>query len=226
MLVSARPLFPISAFAALFAISWSAPSLAQTGTASESSAQVEADTPRLRGGAVPFVSFGPGLSKAQGYPNNPTFIDDPRYYSSSDTLTGTSLSLGVLGALTDWLNIGFGMTFGSYKSNLWESNNGGIGLRLEAFPLVHAFPTLENLGFYSHLGLGYGRVAVRLPGKPDADGTESYFALGAFHEWSVAKMLGGHLALGPQLEFDYVDARSFDQQVAWLGLRVAYYGGK
>ncbi len=48
---------------------------------------------------------------------------------------------------------------------------------------------------------------------------------GVFYEWKVAKFLGGHAVLGPNLEYDVIFAPSIEQNAATLSLRAVFYGG-
>jgi hypothetical protein len=181
--------------------------------------------PELRNGIVLGVSLGAGLSTSSGYPNDSQQIGDARYHSSSGWLPGTSRTLHVMGALTDYLNFGFWLATASFGSNNQHATRVGAGLRVETFPLIVLLPSLKGLGVFSQFGLGTGRLTTRTSGVPDAVGTQSFLGVGAFYEWSLAHVLGGHFGVGPSLEYDAVWSLPFDQHGLLASARLVFYGG-
>src|SRR5260370_37322530 len=101
--------------------------------------------PKLRNGIVLGASLGAGLSTSSGYPNNSQQIGDARYHSSSDWSPGTSQTVLVLGALTDYLNLGFWFARATFGVNNQHASRVGAGLRVEAFPLIVLAPRLQGL---------------------------------------------------------------------------------
>jgi hypothetical protein len=179
-----------------------------------------------RAGLVLGYRGGVGLAQASGYPNAATKIDQPQYYSSSNTLSGFQMGPFVMGALTDYLNFGLFLSVGTYESSHWHSTGVGGGFRVEAFPLYKVYPRLADLGIYTQMGVGSTKLHAKIPGDfPDADGAQSFLGLGVFHEWTLVKMVGGHLAGGPTFEYDVITSRPIDRHGAMLGARLAFYGG-
>jgi hypothetical protein len=179
-----------------------------------------------RAGLVIGFGYGAGVAGSSGYPNGASLIDDPRYYSASDLMSGTGWSFYVMGALTDYLS--FGAWFGAqtYESSHWRSVGGGGGFRVEAFPLYRLVPALADLAVFAQLGLGTTALHNKLPGNyPSADGEQSFLGIGVLHEWSLFKVLGGHVAVAPTLEYDLITARAVERHNALLGVRMAFYGG-
>jgi len=181
--------------------------------------------PKLRNGIVWGVSLGAGLGTSRGYPNNSQQIGDARYHSSSDWLPGTSQTLHVMGALTDYLNFGFWFAGANFRGHNQHASHVGVGLRVEAFPLIALVPRLQGLGFFSQFGLGAGRLTTRSAAVPDAVGTQSFIGVGAFYEWSFAHVLGGHFGVGPSLEYDAVWSQPFEQHGLLACARFVFYGG-
>src|SRR5579871_4782136 len=64
-------------------------------------------SPKLRNGVVLGFALGFGLGQGGGYPNNSQEIGDPQYHAASGWMPGSGNTLFVLGALTDYLNVGF-----------------------------------------------------------------------------------------------------------------------
>ncbi len=170
------------------------------------------------------LSLGGGLGGASGYPNNLTQIGNPAYYSASGWLGGTNETVFVMGALTDYFSFGFWFGHSLYSSADWRSNTDGGGLRIEAFPLVFAFPPLGGLGLMAEFGLGSGNLVSRtIVGAPEANGTQSIAGAGVFYEWSFGHVLGGHFGLGPSLEYDAMWSQPFEQHGLVGSLRFVFY---
>ncbi len=179
-----------------------------------------------RAGLVLGLGGGFGLGGASGYPNKATLIGDSASYSASDLMTGSGGSFLLMGAFTDYLNFGVWFGGGTFQSSGWRSTGGGGGFRVEAFPLYRLYPKLRDLGVFAQVGLGSATLATKRPGNyPTADGTQSFVGIGAFYEFAIAKVLGGHFAAGPSLEYDAIFARSIERHSALLGGRFVFYGG-
>jgi hypothetical protein len=180
----------------------------------------------LRNGLVFGLSFGAGIGRGSGYPNDSSKIGDPSYYSSSGWMGGTGESLFVLGALTDYLSFGFFYQGAVYRSADFRSGGGGGGLRIEAFPLVVVYPRLAGLGVLAEFGIGTAGLDSRKdPSSPAAGGTQSFAGIGAFYEWPFGHLLGGHFAAGPAVEYDAIWTQPFDRSGLLASVRVAFYGG-
>jgi hypothetical protein len=182
-------------------------------------------TARFRSGVVVGGSVGVGLGQAAGYPNNVQDIGNPQKHSASGWLPGTSETLFVLGALTDYLSFGFWYSTAAFQDSDQHSSRWGVGLRVETFPLVRLYPRLEGLGGFASFGLGGGNLTTAQPGVPQAEGTQSFIGLGTFYEWAIGHVLGGHFAFGPSVEYDAVWSRPFEHNGLLASARVVFYGG-
>jgi hypothetical protein len=180
-----------------------------------------------RAGVVLGVSAGVGLAGSSGYPNSATKIDVPAFYSSSDLMSGGGGAIFVMGALSDYVS--FGLWFGSatFESADWRSTGYGVGFRIEAFPLGGLVPKLADLGAFTQLGLGSTTLRTKLPGNyPSADGAQSFLGAGLFYEALTPKLLGGHIAVGPSVEYDVITSPAVERHGALAGVRAVFYGGK
>jgi hypothetical protein len=180
--------------------------------------------PRFRNGIVLGFATGVGFGQGSGYPNNSQEIGDPQYYSSSDWSLGTTSSIFILGALTDYLNFGF-LIDSSFRTVNARTTAVGVGVRLEAFPFAVAYPRLQGLAAFAQFGVGSARLTSQTPGLADAQGTQSFIGVGTFYEWAFGHFLGGHFAAGPSLEFDSAFSRPFEESGFALCGRIVFYGG-
>src|ERR1700722_8632374 len=169
--------------------------------------------------------LGGGVAGSAGYPNSATKIGDPDYYSASGLMYGSTFSLLIMGALSDYLNFGFWFGSGSFQNKDWRSTGGGGGFRLEVFPLYSLVPKLKNLGVAGQFGIGTTTLDAKFQANVSSDGNESFLGPAVFYEASIAKFLGGHAVLGPNLEYDVIQARSIERNGATLSLRAVFYGG-
>jgi hypothetical protein len=180
----------------------------------------------LRTGLVIGGSLGAGLGGASGYPNDINQIGDPNYYSASGWMFGTNETLFVLGALTDYLNVGFFFSHAVFRNGDWRSGSSAGGLRLEAFPLALAFPRLAGLGALAQFGVGVGNLtASAVSGAPPAEGTQSFADVGVLYEWAFGHLFGGHFAVGPTLEYEAVWSQPFESHGLVATARAVFYGG-
>jgi hypothetical protein len=181
--------------------------------------------PETRTGIQLGLTLGGGVAGSSGYPNNATKIGDPDYYSASGIMGGSTFSLLIMGALSDYLNFGFWFGSASFQNHDWRSTGGGGGFRLEVFPLYAWVPKLKNLGVAGQFGIGTTTLDAKFKANVSSDGTESFLGAGVFYEAPVARFLGGHAALGPSLEYDVIQARSIERNGMTLSLRAVFYGG-
>jgi hypothetical protein len=181
--------------------------------------------PRHRTGIALGLSLGAGIGSASGYPNNSEQIGNPADYSASGVMFGNGDTLLIMGALADYLNFGFWFGSAAFKRGPWRSVGGGVGLRLELFPLVAVYPRLEGLGIFGQFGLGSANLTSSDPDVPKAAGTQSFAATGVFYEWSVTKIFGGHFGLGPSLQYDVNWSLPFERHDLFAALRLVFYGG-
>ena len=116
------------------------------------------------------------------------------------------------------------LTVATFESAAWKSTGWGMGLRGEVYPLVKLVPTLADTAVYGQLGVGTTELRAKGP-YPSADGTQSFVGIGIHHEWRLARLVGGHAALGPQIEYNTIRAPSIERHWLTIGLRVVWYGG-
>ncbi len=180
---------------------------------------------QLRSGLVVGLAFGGGVGRASGYPNDSTRIDDPKYYSASGWMLGTSEDVFVMGALTDYLSFGVWYCHAVFGNGNWRSNGDAAGLRIEIFPFVSLSPYLTGLGALAQFGLGSGNLSRKAGGLPLSEGTQSFGAGGAFYEWPFGRLLGGHFAAGPSLEYDAIWSQPFERHGLVATARLVFYGG-
>jgi hypothetical protein len=183
---------------------------------------------RFRSGLVFGLSLGAGVGGASGYPNDITRINDPNYYSASGWMLGNSETLFVMGALTDYLNVGFFFTQMVLRNGDWTSGGTAGGLRLETFPLALVYPRLAGLGAFAQFGIGGAHLtptAAGAAGAPTAEGTASFADFGFLYEWAFGHVLGGHFAAGPSLDYQSTWSQPFERHGLVASARVAFYGG-
>jgi hypothetical protein len=207
------------------------PAAAQAPAAPEAPPATLGEDPTLRktvaerrGGVVIGVAPGVAFAGASGYPNNTRLVGNPDFYSESPMLVGVSTTYFLMGALTDFLSFGPMVNIATFESENWKSTGVGVGFRVEAFPLVHLFPTLADTSIYGQAGVGATELQAKGP-FPSADGTQSFAGIGLHHELRFFRFLGGHVSGGPYVEYDAIFATSAERHWASVGLRLAWYGG-
>jgi hypothetical protein len=178
---------------------------------------------RLRSGVVLGFTFGGGVGRGAGYPNDSDDIGAHTDYASSGWQPGTAGTILVMGALADYLNVGFWYARAGFNGEGHHASQSGIGLRVEAFPFVFVCPHLAGLALFSEFGLGSAKLTTT--GVPTAEGTQSFIGTGAFYEWGLGHIFGGHFGLGPSLEYDAVFTQPYDQNGLVASLRAVWYGG-
>lgn len=182
--------------------------------------------PERRNGFMIGTAFDFGLVSASGYPNNARFIGNGDYYVSTGPMMGSTLSIFIMGAISDYMNVGFFMGGGGSQNDDFRVSNSAGGLRLDTFPLYHVHPQLRDLGIRAQIGVGGTSIEVRRPGNwPSSDGTQSILGLGVFYEAVRPRVLGGHFVFGPSLDYDAIFSRSATSHSFGLGVRLAWYGG-
>jgi hypothetical protein len=180
---------------------------------------------RLRSGVVVGLALGTGLVGASGYPNDSARIGDSSYYAASGWMVGSSETLFVMGALTDYLSFGFWYGHASAGNGDWRSTGDGGGFRIEVFPLIAVLPRFDGLGLLAQFGVGGGNLSSKTTGLPATEGTQSFAAAGVLYEWSFAHALGGHFGAGPSLEYDAIFSLPFERHGLIASARLVFYGG-
>lgn len=202
---------------------------AVTAAPAENDPTLRPVTAERRAGVVLGASAGVGFAGASGYPNNARLINDPDYYSSSPLLVGWSTSYFLMGALTDYLSFGPLVNIATFESDEWKSTGWAIGFRGEVFPLMGVakktgLDWLADTAAYAQLGFGTTELRAKGP-YPTADGSQSFLSLGVLQDFRLFRMLGGHAAAGPHVEYDAIRADSAERHWLTVGLRLAWYGG-
>ncbi len=177
-----------------------------------------------RNGITFGASGGIAFAGASGHPNSARFENDPDFYSSSPLLVGWSSSFFAMGAFNDYFSFGPMLTVAEFESPKWKSTGWGAGFRGEVFPLVKLVPSLADAAIYAQLGFGATELRAKGP-YPTADGAQSFLGIGLHHEWRLGRLLGGHAAAGPYVEYDAIYAPSAERHWATAGIRVVWYGG-
>ena len=133
-----------------------------------------------------------------------------------------------MGALTDYLTIGFFAATGTFGNSTWGMSTGGGGLRAEAFPLMSvcacALPKWFTKGFgvYGEAGVGGVTTRVKVPGNfEDISGIQSHLAVGFLQEFFAGK----NFTFAPDLRYEVVAASTADKNALALGIRIAWYPG-
>lgn len=178
-----------------------------------------------RDGLVLGIASGLALAGSSGYPNALEAIGRPEQYSASSLLVGHATTVFVLGALTDWFNVGGTFVSASFGGGRWTSTGYAIGLRAEVFPFLRVAPRLGDLGFALNAGIGVAELRADGP-YPPAEGGQSHLGVGVFHEWTLVRGGLGHLALAPTATLEWTSSPSLDRHWASLGARLAWYSGK
>ena len=176
-----------------------------------------------RSGIAVGLTLGAGVGGASGYPNNSQEIGDPTMFSSSGWIPGGGVGVLAMGAIADYLNFGFWFSETAYRSSGKRANATGLGFRIEGFPLMTLYPRLDGLGVFAQFGIGIGRLETA--SRPEAQGTQSTIGTGVFYEWPLGHFLGGHLGLGPSLEYDALWSQPFEEHGFLASGRVVFYGG-
>lgn len=181
--------------------------------------------PERRAGAVLGTSFGVGFAGASGYPNNQKLVGNPDFYNETPLLVGTSNSIFVMGAFSDYVSVGPMISWAVFDTPNWRSVGFGIGFRLESYPLLRLVPQLADTSLYTQLGVGATEARRKGGDYPTADGTQSFLGIGVHHEFRLARLLGGHAALGPFVEYDAIFSTTAERHWLSTGIRLAFYGG-
>jgi len=171
------------------------------------------------------TSIGAGLFGSSGYPDSALKTGDPAYYSSSGLMLGSGTELFVMGALADVFNFGLWMAGSGSENATFKSRATAGGFRVEAFPLYTVSPRLRDLGLLAKFGLGGTSLETKNKVSPGAEGTQSYVGCGAFYEFRIFSLLGGHVAIAPVLEYQAIFSVSAERHGGFAGMRLAFYGG-
>jgi hypothetical protein len=181
--------------------------------------------PERRAGVV--LGFAPGVAfaGASGYPNNQKLVNNPDFYNQTPLLVGYSNTIFLMGAFSDYISVGPMVSWATFDTKDWRSVGWGLGFRIEGFPLLRVVPSLADLSVFTQLGVGTTEARHKGGDYPTADGTSSFAGIGLHHEFRAGRMLGGHAALGPFVEYDAIFSTTAERHWLTAGLRLAFYGG-
>jgi hypothetical protein len=140
-------------------------------------------------------------------------------------MAGTSETIVLMGALTDYLSFGVWFNHASYSAHDFHSDGSAGGLRIDAFPLIRLYPRLNGLGVFGEFGIGGGNLRSPVSGVEEANGTQSFVGFGSFYEWAFGHLFGGHFAVGPSLELDATVTQPFNREGLVASARLVFYGG-
>ncbi|WP_394847535.1 hypothetical protein LZC95_08725 [Pendulispora brunnea] len=178
-----------------------------------------------RSGLVVGLSLGTSVTAGSGYPNSATRMQDPRYYAASGVVVGTSSTLMIMGALTDYLNFGFWGGGGGGENDDWKLTSAGGGVRVEGFPLFYLVPKLRDLGFSGQFGVGSAKMEAKHGASEGGEGVQSFVGGGVFYEFRLFNPFGTHFTLAPSVEYQAVFSDPFESHGVVAGVRLALYGG-
>jgi hypothetical protein len=165
-------------------------------------------------------SLGFGLGYGSGYPNDAKYIDNEDYRGATGLMPGYGWNVMVLGAISPLLNVGFWGGTSAFESSAWRSRASGGGFRAEVFPFGAYVPELKNLALYGQVGLGSTKSKFLKEGNyAPLEGTQSFVALGVFHEFRFAKVL----TLAPDARYEAVVTRAGAHAALILGIRIGGY---
>lgn len=175
-----------------------------------------------RGGFTAGVLTGLSFGSVVGYPNDFSKIDQAPFRSATSGV-GSSFTLYLGGALTDWFTFGFGLSRTSYGSSQLVTGSTAYLFHIEAFPLFSRGGRWRDLALFADVGTGTATIQRRSDkAEFSSSGSLSIGGLGAFWEpWRLA----GHLAFGPYASWHYEESNPMARHFGELGLRGAFYGG-
>jgi hypothetical protein len=185
----------------------------------EKSAPKEAPAER-RSGFTFGLSGGLLTGGARGYPNDVAKIGFAEYRTQTGVGVSTGGALWLGGALSDWLNVGFGMFGGGFERRGLKVSSAAFQARVELFPLFYQGGPLRDLGVLLTAGTGVTVVERGATSVAEGVGTSAVGG-GVFYEpWRW-----WHLTFGPQLEYLHQFSDSIRAHTLVLGVRTAFYGG-
>jgi hypothetical protein len=217
----------VSWVALALALCAAAPSIARADSATDAATAKElSKPPERRSGLVFGFGLGAGVAGASGYPNAESKIGNPTYYDGSDAMGGGGGTVFVMGALSDWLNVGVFYTRANFRSADWTTYGGGGGFRVDLFPLYPWVPKLRDLAVYGQFGIGTSTLTPTSGNREAATGTESFIGGGVFYDFLLGHVGKGHFAAGPTLEYDVELTQANVRYGGLVGGRIAFYTGK
>jgi hypothetical protein len=181
-----------------------------------------------RSGIVFGTMFGFGVGSASGTPNSANDLNDPNYYTASGPAFGSDFSLFLMGALADPISVGFFFAGVGFSNKDVQTSGSAFGLRVDLFPLACKCvkPFFRDIGLASQFGIGGMKMTPKNNVNATlANGTQSFIGEGIFYDAKVVRVLGGHLSMGPELDYTVITSTAAEQHGATISLRIAFNGG-
>jgi hypothetical protein len=168
-----------------------------------------------------------GVGQGSGYPNDVQKIGLDQYFSRTPVMPGQGFQMVIGGALTDYFD--FGVVFGGtgFENDQWRMSASTFGFRIEAFPGVLAFPSvkaLANLGIGGDLGAGMMKIQAK-GNYPTVEGFQSSLGIGAFYDFRLFGLFGGHVSLAPEISYHAAYASSAQVNYGAVSARLSFFGG-
>jgi hypothetical protein len=172
-----------------------------------------------RGGFMIGLGYGFGYGQIGGYPNKLTEIGQSEFRQDVGGL-GVTSTIWLGGALRDWLTFGVGL-FSTAAPGDKIGSVGGIGARVEGFPLYALGGIGHDLAIYGEFGAGGGGIVHKDDQKRLlADGgSMSLVSFGAF--WEALKFW--RIVLGPSVQYTHAFSESLNGNAVTVGIRTAFY---
>jgi hypothetical protein len=167
------------------------------------------------------ANFAGGFGIGSGYPNDVAKIGVDRYHASTGPGGGTTTTLWLGAALSDWLVFGLGFSGGTFAGAGTLSQGGAIVVHVEGFPLFYRGGAFHDLALVGDFGVG-GRTIKHASVTTADGGAASFIAVGLLYE---PIRLGSPFNGGPILQVAQQFSDSIEATMVTLGFQVAYYAG-
>lgn len=179
--------------------------------------------PTRRGGFAMGMALGFGVAGISGYPADVKKAGYAAYYATTDARPAPNLSVWVGGALSDWLNFGFGVTGGLLLATGDNTTQSFAGMfHIEAFPLFYVSDKLRDLGLMFDAGSGIARLIDPKDRKLVDSTAASMVGGGVFWEPIQFWRIRG----GPFLVGNYMWSGTAQRPAVYAGWRMSLYSSK
>lgn len=188
----------------------------------EPSTEPELLAAERRSGFMVGTALAGALGGASGYPNDANKVDREEFYTNTGISPGAAGMVWIGGAITDWISIGLGVTYGALFPSDQRVAGGSIELHVEAFPAWSLGGPWRELGAYVLTGAGLATVELAEGSDPLVDtGGASRIGFGVFYEgirvWQIS--------MGPLAGGDVLWSPTGLRPMALLGWRTVLYAG-
>lgn len=176
-----------------------------------------------RSGFTAGLTLAATMGTAEGTQNDYAKLGDPAWLARTGGV-GFADTFWLGGALTDWFTFGLGFGGRRFGGSQLKASSSEFLFHVEGFPLFARGGAFRDLAVFGDFGTGSGKIALKSDGAQVAGGGAlSIVGLGV--HWEAVRILGGHVALGPTLSWEYQTSDPLTMKVGMLGLRTAFYGG-